>query len=256
MVAAKEILINYLQELQEQGQTHVSIEPEAREILMQWYKAGKKTNKTALKQQKNITQLELEKPLFEEKSKPAKVAKPENEFEQVSNIKAKSINYLFSLQAEQPNLKWVDSIYRNDASLVIITEKPQTAQQNQKLTQILTAMGLDLEQMSIASLYKQPQAMINEEYTRLSVGLLAQELKAYSHSLILGLGESLEKQLHKLSAEHHIATPFKCTSIDLEALIAADQDLGVKRQFWVSMLEVMNALKLPISKKQEGYFIK
>ncbi|GEM_PF-2769594 len=267
MVEAKEILIDYLQDLQDNGQTHVSIEPEAREILMQWYKAGKKNKKAGQNQQQETALVELDKPLFAESAKntqkpqlvqaaktPSAVKAPSQPEGSQPQPATKPINYLFALQAAQPNLTWTESTYQPSAQLVIITEKPQTAEQCKKLTQILAAMGLKVDEVSIASLYKQSQAVINDEYTNLSIGLLAQELQKHPHELILGLGEGLLKSFEHLKNDYSIATQMSSTLIDLESLIARDDDLSIKRQFWESMLEVMNSLKLPISQKQQSYF--
>jgi len=239
MVQSKEILINYLEDLQAQGHTHVSVEPEAREILVQWYKAGKQGKKTGQKIAKETTMAELDKPLF-----------AQSQFK--TKEQAKPINYLFALQAAQPNLTWTDSHYVAAAQLVIISEKPLAAAQSKKLNQILGAMGLSVDTVSLVSLYKQEQAVITAEYTELSLGLLAQELQQNSHKVILSLGQELQQTLakHEWLAKQEIQN----ASIDIRELITADKDLAIKRQFWVRMLNVMNALQLPISEKQQGYF--
>ena len=290
MVNSKELLINHLEELQkQQGMTHVNIDPEAREILMQWYKAGKKQGTKGANRTNQTTQThssqpspthraaqldtsakdeldELNKPLFET-TNPNKLQSntPQHSNPQPTKATTQSItqpaaqptNYKFAIQAAQPNLTWVDSNYQTAARILILTETPQTPTHSEKLQQILGAMKLDTQLISTAALYKQPQAKINDSYTELSLGLLNQELAQHPHNLILGIGANLSHTLEPINQNQQSAqanSRIIHTPIDLETLISSGKDLVVRRQFWETMLQVMQQLNLPITEKQQNLF--
>lgn len=149
--------------------------------------------------------------------------------------------------------------------------KPFAGPAGQKLTDILKAMGLTREEVYISNLVKfRPSAprqstndrMPNAEEIAAFLPFLRAEIQIIRPTCVIALGEKAAEGLlgltesvaHLRGKWHELeGTAVRVTYHPSHLMQSGDQQ--TKRQIWEDMLAVMEKIDLPISPKQQGYFL-
>jgi len=149
--------------------------------------------------------------------------------------------------------------------------KPFAGPAGQKLTDILKAMGLTREEVYISNLVKfRPSAprqstndrMPNAEEIAAFLPFLRAEIQIIRPTCVIALGEKAAEGLlgltesvaHLRGKWHELeGTAVRVTYHPSHLMQSGDQQ--TKRQIWEDMLAVMEKIALPISPKQQGYFL-
>jgi DNA polymerase len=149
--------------------------------------------------------------------------------------------------------------------------KPFAGPAGQKLTDILKAMGLTREEVYISNLVKfRPSAprqstndrMPNAEEIAAFLPFLRAEIQIIRPTCVIALGEKAAEGLLGLTESvaylrgkwHELeGTAVRVTYHPSHLMQSGDQQ--TKRQIWEDMLAVMEKIDLPISPKQQGYFL-
>jgi DNA polymerase len=149
--------------------------------------------------------------------------------------------------------------------------KPFAGPAGQKLTDILKTMGLTREEVYISNLVKfRPSAprqstndrMPNAEEIAAFLPFLRAEIQIIRPTCVIALGEKAAEGLlgltesvaHLRGKWHELeGTAVRVTYHPSHLMQSGDQQ--TKRQIWEDMLAVMEKIDLPISPKQQGYFL-
>ena len=149
--------------------------------------------------------------------------------------------------------------------------KPFAGPAGQKLTDILKAMGLTREEVYISNLVKfRPSAprqstndrMPNAEEIAAFLPFFRAEIQIIRPTCVIALGEKAAEGLLGLTESvaylrgkwHELeGTAVRVTYHPSHLMQSGDQQ--TKRQIWEDMLAVMEKIDLPISPKQQGYFL-
>ena len=149
--------------------------------------------------------------------------------------------------------------------------KPFAGPAGQKLTDILKTMGLTREEVYISNLVKfRPSAprqstndrMPNAEEIAAFLPFLRAEIQIIRPTCVIALGEKAAEGLlgltesvaHLRGKWHELeGTAVRVTYHPSHLMQSGDQQ--TKRQIWEDMLAVMEKIALPISPKQQGYFL-
>ncbi len=150
--------------------------------------------------------------------------------------------------------------------------KPFAGPAGQKLTDILKAMGLTREEVYISNLVKfRPSAprqttnnrMPNAEEVAVFLPFLRAEIQIIRPTCVIALGEKAAEGLLGLAESvanlrgtwHELEGTAVRVTYHPSHLMQSGGDQQTKRQIWEDMLAVMEKIDLPISTKQQGYFL-
>jgi len=294
MSISAEPVIDYLLELQKKGQTHISVDDEARVILREFYKrahskaevANRPANGPRNNSQASIPQRVVNLPVSETVVSPA----PKQESLQVKGDSVE--DKMLSLKQQTMQLPaaralgtfrqtMVFSAGSLSADVMLIGEAPAydderlgepfVGKAGKKLDGILLAMGLSREACYLTNIVKFRPSMPNQttsnrkpsaEEVAACLPVLSEEIKLVAPKVIIALGTTPAQAL--LSQADSISElrgkPYQHMGIPLQvtyhpSYILHDGVTPEKRQLWEDMLAVMELLKLPISEKQRGYFL-
>ncbi len=151
--------------------------------------------------------------------------------------------------------------------------EPFVGPAGQKLTAIIKAMGLERGQVYITNICKFRPAMDNQgsgnrkptaSEMAACVSFVLTEIYLIKPQVIVALGATAAEGLGLTGSVGGLRGRFHRTN-DIPTMVTyhpsyllREEKLGdgmhAKRQVWEDMLKVMEALKLPISEKQRGYF--
>lgn len=151
--------------------------------------------------------------------------------------------------------------------------EPFVGPAGQKLTAIIKAMGLDRAQVYVTNICKFRPAMENQGSGNRKptagematcVSFVLTEIALIKPQVIVALGATAAEGLGLPGSVGGLRGRFHRTS-DIPTMVTyhpshllREEKLGdglhAKRQVWEDMLKVMEALELPISEKQRGYF--
>ncbi len=169
-----------------------------------------------------------------------------------------------------------------EARLMLVGEAPGADEDEQGepfvgragnlLTKMLTAMELTREKIYIANVLKcrpdmPPNTSGNRKPTRHEMEsclpYLRAQISIIAPGVIVALGASAVEGL--FGPQKNTISRLRGTWLELDGVpvlptfhpsyLLHNQDLALKRLVWVDLLAVMEKLKLPISKKQRGFFL-
>ena len=270
-----------LKQLQDQGQTHVEIDDEARQILREFYRRGsakgqKKTQNPASSASTlplaqsfpapQVTQIQISG------TTPA---------EKIASLATQCLNWQPSQDLGTLRDRMVFSTGNPEAELMLVGEAPGYQEEKeqqpfvgpagQKLDQIVKAMGLSRDQVYISNVCKFRPAMKNQttgnrkpssEEMATNLPFLRAEIDIVKPKVIMALGgtaaEGLldqKKAVGQLRGNWHQfqGIPLRVT-YHPSYLLRQNEGLNEKRMVWEDALAAMEKLGLPISEKQRGFF--
>lgn len=292
------MLLPYLRQLLAQGETHLAVTAEAREVLRKIYKGeiafGEKATARAAKRTPSpkrtagSTPNMIPRPAAEQNRKaPLNIPKPTPH----GNTPEETLANLADLAEHWPSFRDLGSFRKTlvfsagpaNADLMLIGDTPGLPEEQkrepfagpagEKLDAILKAMGLSRDKVYLTNLCKFRPALPGQtsnnrparpEEIALSRPFVLAEIDIIRPKAIIALGaaaahglleseesfDSLRFNWHQISG-----VPLR-VSHHPSFLLLADRDaLAEKRKIWEDMLEVMKKLGLPISAKQQSYFL-
>jgi len=279
-MSAAQPLIDYLNQLQEQGEEYIQVDQEAKSILRQFFINARQAKKT----HSGSTPVTPPQQTFT--SSPA-TSTPHAAQQVTSQDFQPLAPVAQARQQTQPaqtvstlRKKMVFSTGDTDADLMIIAPAPAYHDETnttplagpagQKMSGILKAMGLSSQDVYITNLVKFRPEQTNQttntrqpsrEETSLFLELLLEEINIIQPKVIITLGEvssqtllKTDENLSQLRGKSHpLGSSFVITT-DHPSYLLLNEDTQTKRKLWEDMLTVMNLLKLPISQKQQNYF--
>lgn len=286
------MLLSYLKQLQAHGQTHLAVTEEARDVLRKLYRGEISLSgdspraaapETGVGEEAKIPRPSESEPRRAKLSigKPSLNGKTAEE--QLESLKTQAQNWpaIKTLGSLRPTL--VFSSGNLAADLMLIDDAPSYHDERarlpfqgpsgEKLDLILKAMGLSREQVYLSNLCKFRPALPGQttnnrrprpEETAACRPFLMAEIGIVKPKVIVALGASAAKHLLESEAPfddlrgkwHEVAGTTARVTHHPSFLLLSDKDaLAEKRKIWEEMLVVMEKLALPISEKQQGYFL-
>ena len=285
MSVSAESVINYLHQLEVQGQTHVNVDDEARLILRDFYINATQKKEVVSAKEPVIDPIKINEntPSNDLKSELIKpIIKGGNAEEKILSLKQQAARWQPARELGTLRQTLVFSTGNPNADIMLVGEapgfdderlgEPLVGKAGQKLDGILVAMGLSRDQVYITNLVKFRPSMPNQtasnrkpsvEEIKVCEALFHEELKIVRPKVIIALGVTpaqvllnSEVSVKELRGQlyDYLGTPLRVTYHP--SYILHDGNTPEKRELWEDMLAVMELLQLPISEKQLGYFLK
>ena len=295
MIRPVDALLEFLQAEQARGVTHVHLDEAARVSLREIFARSKGGQASPPRQAlpepaaasvAPLAQL-VEDPLDHEEDAPlvpaatTLVVGGDTRAEKLESLKRQAKNWGPAKALGSLLDVMVFSEGNPDARIVLVGDaprhqdvregKPFAGPAGQKLTDILKAMGLTREEVYISNLVKfRPSAprqstndrMPNAEEIAAFLPFLRAEIQIIRPTCVIALGEKAAEGLLGLTESvanlrgkwHELeGTAVRVTYHPSHLMQSGDQQ--TKRQIWEDMLAVMEKIDLPISPKQQGYFL-
>ena len=273
-------LINYLRQLQRQGQTHVTIDDEARPILREFFiraKTGKPTVKAA--------QVEPEVAVPTTQKMPeissAIIATGGTKAEKISSLKKQAESSPAAKSLGTLRQTMVFSTGNPDADVMVVGEapgfdeerlkEPFVGKAGQKLDGILAAMGIDRAQTYISNIVKFRPSMANQttnnrkptaEEMEACLPFIREEIEIVQPKVIIALGGTAAQALlackdpvAKMRGSFHEVAGIPLRVTYHPSYILHNEATSEKRKLWEDMLTVMELLDMPVSEKQRSFFL-
>ncbi|MCP5537169.1 MAG: uracil-DNA glycosylase [Akkermansiaceae bacterium] len=285
MSTAAEPLIQYLRQLESQGQTHVSIDDESRKILRAFYiraRAGTPAKQArAPKGSKPAVARPTDEPTSTRAQVPALVVTGNTPAEKIDSLKRQVTRWAPVLAQKDLRKTMVFSVGNPSADVMLVGEapgydeerlgEPFVGKAGQKLDGILKAMGIDRRSVYISNIVKFRPAMPNQttnnrkptkEEMDACLPFIHEEVKVVAPKVIIALGGTAAQAL--LNCDQPVGSMRGCfhdyAGIPLRvtyhpSYILHNEATSEKRKLWEDMLAVMDLLRMPISEKQRGYFL-
>ncbi|WP_165788826.1 uracil-DNA glycosylase [Rubritalea profundi] len=295
MSAVAEPLIDYLRQLERQGETHVHLDGRSRLILREFFVRSRGRSSSLVSQPQAaavIAETKVEETkvrVAELASKPAVVI-PTSEAPVQQAPLSKSLEGLKQQIAEDSGLKSLGTLRDKlvfsegevTSDVLLVGEapsyydesngKPFSGPAGKKMGAILKAMGLNREEVYMTNMVKYRPAMANQttntrkpnaDEIQASIRYLMAEIEAVKPKVIIVLGATAAKSL--IGADVPVANMLgqfhKVAGVPVRATYHPSYLLHAgatdeKRAVWKDMLAVMELLEMPISEKQRGFFKK
>jgi len=275
-------VMDYLQQLQQKGVTHVQVDDQARHILREFYRRGSAKPAPAPSPQAAPAQQQAA-PAQQQAAPAAEVTATGNTpAEKIASLHALCENWEAARALGTLRDTMVFSTGNPEADLMLVGEAPGYQEERQKqpfvgpagqkLDAILKAMGLSRPQIYISNVCKFRPAIKNQttgnrkpspEEMASTISFLRSEIDIVKPSVIVALGATAaegllnaKKAVAALRGEWHQfqGIPLRVT-YHPSYLLHQNEGHGEKRKVWEDMLTVMEKMSLPISDKQRGYFL-
>lgn len=293
MSANVQPLIDYLQQIERKGETHVHLDETARKVLREFFLVAKGYKKhpsqvtTADSAETPTASTPAAPPAEQTSPAPAAVQTVKvtgnTPAEQIVSLATQAQHWTAAKTLGSLREKLVFSGGSPEADIMFITDAPGFNEEargfpfagpaGDKLDGILKAMGLNREQVYITHLVKYRPSMPNqstanrkpnhEEIEAFSPFIQA-EISIVQPKAIISLGTTTSQ--HLLDSENDIDSlrekfhtiPQSSASVRVTyppSYLLNNEALEDKRKLWEDMLAVMQQLNMPISEKQQGYFL-
>ncbi len=270
-------LINYLKQLQAKGETHVSLEPQAREIMREFYLRAVQPHPT---QAAPVPTTEKDSPSSPLTPTPARQVTGSSATEKLTSLR--------ELWLQNPSLKALGTLRSKlvfpptpqQSEIMFIGEAPSYHDERsgtpfvgpagEKLDGILKAMKLNRSMVHVTCILKFRPSLPNQTTNNRSASteelaaarhLIDQEILALKPKVIITLGEgaaqfftSQQTDLDTIrtASYTYLSTPLITTYHP--SFLLHNQDTKDKRRLWEDMLKAMQLIGLPIDEKQRGFF--
>ncbi|MBT8038133.1 MAG: uracil-DNA glycosylase [Verrucomicrobiae bacterium] len=285
-------VIDYLRQLESQGQTHVNIDDEARLILREFYLrarggAGQRAApviRAAAPQESPVVELPS-MPVAESadvaESAPQLVATGATAAEKIMSLKQQVASWGPIRELDSLRQTMVFSMGNPEADVMLVGEapgydeerlgEPFVGKAGQKLDGILKAMGLSRRDVYMTSVVKYRPSMPNQttnnrKPTRQEMDacmpFVHEEVKVVAPRVIIVLGVTPAQALlggegtvESLRGEFHRFEGVPVRVTYHPSYILHNEETAEKRKLWEDMLNVMDMLEMAVSEKQRGYFL-
>ncbi|MFD2158779.1 uracil-DNA glycosylase family protein [Rubritalea tangerina] len=286
MSALAEPLIDYLQQLERQGQTHVHLDDRARLVLRAFFQRARGQEPAAARPVETESKVAVK-----EAVRLSEVQAPVVEAQKVVaapvGTSLESLQQQISVDAQLKSLgtlreKLVFSEGGVDADIMLVGEAPSYHDESKgapfsgpagkKMEAILKAMGVERHEVYMTNVVKFRPAQANQttntrkpnaDEINASMRYLMAEVEMVKPKVIIVLGAIAAKALlgpdvpvkDMLGGFHKVAgVPVRATYHP--SYLMHQEVTEEKRKVWQDMLAVMELLGMPISEKQRGYFKK
>lgn len=293
MSAVAEPLIDYLRQLERQGQTHVHLDEQARLVLREFYRRARglsnpqtvvstqPAQKGAVESQRQAV-AELSAPVDPVKEAAAKVeivsGSATDRLKSIAQ-QLRDSTVLKGLKSLRPTL--VFSSGNAEADIMFVGEapgyhdeqqgKPYVGPAGMKFDAILKAMGLKREEVYLTNMVKYRPAMANQttnnrkpspEELSASLPFVMAEIQVVKPKIIIALGVTAtkgllgsEEKIGELRGKFHQVAGIPLRATYHPSYLLHNEQTAEKRKVWEDMLAVMEQIKMPISDKQLRYFL-
>lgn len=293
MSAVAEPLIDYLRQLERQGQTHVHLDEQARLVLREFYRRARglsnpqtvvstqPAQKGAVESQRQAV-AELSAPVDPVKETAAKVeivsGSATDRLKSIAQ-QLRDSTVLKGLKSLRPTL--VFSSGNAEADIMFVGEapgyhdeqqgKPYVGPAGMKFDAILKAMGLKREEVYLTNMVKYRPAMANQttnnrkpspEELSASLPFVMAEIQVVKPKIIIALGVTAtkgllgsEEKIGELRGKFHQVAGIPLRATYHPSYLLHNEQTAEKRKVWEDMLAVMEQIKMPISDKQLRYFL-
>ncbi|MBT8044884.1 MAG: uracil-DNA glycosylase [Verrucomicrobiae bacterium] len=285
-------LIRYLRELESQGQSHISVDDEARMILRKFFlRARAGGAQTPSGPQKSSPQpaaaaipagnpQSAPAPVVEKLS-PSLTVEGSTASEKIDSLRRQAIKWAPAQALSGLRNTMVFSVGNPEADVMLVGEapgydeerlgEPFVGKAGQKLDGILQAMGVKRTSVYLSNIVKFRPAMPNQttnnrkpaaEEINACLPFIQEEVKIVAPRVIIALGGTAAQAM--LDCQQSVASmrgqfhqyqgvPLRVTYHP--SYILHNEATSEKRKLWEDMLAVMDFLKMPVSEKQRGYFL-
>ena len=269
-------LIDYLLQLQRKGQTHVHLDEPAREVLREFYLVAKGTKiltsdnrNDSLKDRIQVRhQVQIQGTTSQEK---------------INSLALQAETWQAAKDLGTLKDKLVFSSGNTDSDIMFISDAPGYFEESkgqpfagpagEKLDGILKAMGINRSDVYITHLVKFRPSMPNQttanrkpstEELDAFTPFIEAEIKIVNPKVIVALGSVVAQYLLNTTSNidmlrgkfHH----FQGTQVPVlvtyhPSYLLQNEATADKRKLWEDMLAVMEKLEMPISEKQQQFFL-
>lgn len=272
-------LVDYLRQLERQGETHVLLDEDARAILRRYFRAGKTPRAAPTGQQRAVPSEAVTVPA--PKVVQNVEALGDTAEEQLASLQQQAMEWAPARALGSLRETMVFAIGNANADLMLVGEAPGYEEERrrepfvgkagQKLDQIFKAMGISRDDVYISNICKFRPALKNQttnnrkptrEEMDACLPFVRAEIAIVKPKCIVALGATaaeglLERQdpVGRLRGSWHEfeGIPVRVT-YHPSYLLHNDSAVSEKRKVWDDMLIVMEYLEMPISQKQRGFF--
>lgn len=275
MSTLRQLAIDALSNLPVQGQTTLAVDAGARAILREWMLAARRGT-TARPSPAPVT---AEKPTAEQQQNTAPDLQTTEQ--KLAWLREKALNWRAARALGSLRDTMVFATGDPHAQLMLVGEAPGYEEEQQqepfvgpagqKLTQILTAMGLSRAEVYISNICKFRPSMgpqqntanraPSDEEIAACLPIIQAEIRAIRPSCIVCLGGTAARGLlgHAASVASQRGKWFETQGIPTRvtyhpSYLLRNDTITARRAVWEDMLAVMQKLNMPISAKQLQYF--
>ncbi len=275
-------LIQYLQQQQSKGETHVHIDEQAKLILREFYIraiGGQSTPDKQVAQQVTQTQAQVTPKVTTVQSSTITTSGTTSA-DKIQSLKAQAQSSATIKELGTLRDTLVFSAGNPDADVMLIGDAPGYHEEKlqtpfagpagKKLDGILKAMGLSREEVYLTYLVKfrplmENQTTNNRKPTDKEIDVfnayIEQEVQTIRPKVIVTLGTVASTTLLNVDGsvdtlrgkQHKVADILTRVTYHPSYLLSNDTNTD-KRKLWEDMLDVMNDIGIPISEKQQNFF--
>ncbi len=274
MLTLRQLAVQALSNLPVQGQTTMAIDAGARAILREWMLAARRGGATTTPEPPTA-----EHQSTEHHTRPT--ANLQTVEQKLDWLREKAANWRAARALGTLRDTMVFATGDPHARLMLVGEAPGYEEEQQqepfvgpagqKLTQILSAMGLGRSQVYISNICKFRPSMgpqqrtanraPSDEEIAACLPIIQAEIRAIQPTCIVCLGGTAARGLlgHAASVASQRGNWFDCQGIPTRvtyhpSYLLRNDTLTARRAVWEDMLAVMHKLDMPISPKQLNYF--
>lgn len=287
-------MIEYLRQLESQGQTHVSVDDEARKILRAFYlrargvtpvkkaPAPKAAKPSAARPAAPTPVVEKAEGVDPPRTdSPSLVVTGHTAAEKIDSLKRQVAKWAPVQALSELRKTMVFSGGNPEADIMLVGEapgydeerlgEPFVGKAGQKLDGILKAMGIERRSVYISNIVKFRPAMPNQttnnrkpspEEMDACMPFIHEEVKVVAPKVIVALGGTAaqalldcEQSVGSLRGNFHQFAGIPVRVTYHPSYILHNEATSEKRKLWEDMLAVMELLQMPVSDKQRGYFL-
>lgn len=284
MASIRQLTVESLTHLMAGGQTRMAVDDDARAILRNWMLAARNGADTVLPQP-SVSPPVPESPPEPQPAAPAaaSAASEMSVEEKLALLRSRAENWKPARRLGTLRETMVFATGNPHARLMLVGEAPGYDEERlgepfvgpagRLLNKILVAMGLSREQVYISNVCKfrpdmgPQQGTSNRppspEEVAACLPLILAEIRAIRPECIVCLGGSSAKgllQLQEASVSSLRGQWLDCQGVPLRvtyhpSYLLRNESLGARRSVWEDMLAAMEKLRMPISERQQRYFL-
>jgi len=286
-----EPLVDYLRQLERNGETHVHLDEEARVILREFYvrarggaKKGVTVQKVEEEKKVELVSKAVEKKVVVEASKEVVTelkVEGVTAAEKIAGLKVQAAGWGAAKALGTLRGEMVFSAGHPEADIMFVGEAPGYVEEQkgepfvgpagQKLDGILKAMGLSRAEVYLTNIVKFRPAMANQttnnrkptvEEMQVCMGFVRAEISVVEPKVVVALGGTAAEGM--LGVQGKVGD-FRKKFHDVEGVpvrvtyhpsyLLHNEATEGKRAVWEDMLAVMDYLGMDINAKQRGYFL-
>lgn len=280
MQTIRQLAVEGLSHLRENGQETLAVDEDARRILREWIRHPRTRESAGTTHRPPAPSAPVGTPAPAPSNIPTTI--PSTVEEKLAYLRQRAQHWKPALRLGSLRETMVFATGSPHARLMLVGEapgydeerlrEPFVGRAGQKLNQILAAMGLSRQEIYISNVCKFRPAMgasqgtanrpPTEEEIAACLPLILAEIRAIQPTCIICLGGSAAKGL--LGSASSVSSLrgrwLECQGIPVRvtyhpSYLLRNESMNARRAVWEDMLAAMEKLGLPISEKQKQYFL-